>query len=627
MGPIRFRLRRTTAVVVGVAMVLAMTATPASADAAPARDPSKFACPPNLPNPFTDIAGSVHETDIRCGFLYGFFNGTSSTTFSPEADMTRGQYASILARAVAHSGNVDVNTTDAGFTDIAGNVHRDAINFLANIGDIRGTTSTTFNPDAPITREQAASLGARLLPLPPDAPDAFVDDDGSIHEADINALAAVGLASGVDSTHFDPLGTVSRGAAASFLVRGEDFAVETQLSFPIGPSAVVRAALTGGDEVPGPGDANGVATVELDRSSVPGMLCMTFDIDGALSGDATAAHVHQGAAGVAGPIVLTLPTPNVVANEPTLDSRCVSGLSEDTIAEVFANPSDYYVNIHTTDHPDGAVRGQLTTNQTELATLLSSSEEVPGPGEAGASGADFLDVMADGTTICSFMLYNGAGTPMAAHVHKAAAGKSGPIVITLPPFTDGQASDGCIGGLDPALLADISAHPENYYVNIHTDAFPNGAERGQLQPHPSFATALAGSAEVPGPGDSDGSGEAFVDLIGGSVLCVAIHVRGTDAPTAAHIHQAASGAAGPVVVTLPAPIFNHVYNCMDIDPALYTQIAADPAGFYVNVHTTDFPKGAMRGQLGPIVAPSGYGAAAVQAGTTASRFAAAHRNS
>ena len=626
MGSIRFRPRSATAVVVGAAMVLAIAATPAAADAAPPRDPSKFACPPNLPNPFTDIAGSVHETDIRCGFLYGFLNGTSSTTFSPEADMTRGQYASILARAVAHSGNVDITPTDAGFTDIAGNVHRDAINFLANIGDIRGTSSTTFNPDAPITREQAASLGARLLPLPQDAPDAFVDDDGSVHEADINALAAVGLASGVDSTHFDPLGTVSRGAAASFLVRGEDYAVENQLSFPIGPDPFVRAAMTGGAEVPGPGDANAVATFELDGSAVPGMLCITFDIDTPLSGDATAAHIHKGAPGVAGPVVLTLPTPNAVANEPVLDERCVSGADPNVVDAIFANPSQYYVNIHTTDHPGGAVRGQLTTNRTELATLLSPDEEVPGPGEAGASGVDFFDVMADGSTICSFLHYDGTGKPMAAHVHKAAAGKAGPIVITLPPFTDGQGSDGCIGGQDPALLADISAHPENYYVNVHTDAFPNGAERGQLQPHPAFGTALTGSAEVPGPGDPDGSGEASVDLIGGSVLCVTIHVRGTDAPTAAHIHQAATGAAGPVVVMLPAPVFNHVYHCADIDPALYAQIAANPAAFYVNVHTTDFPNGAMRGQLSPI-APSRYGAQTMPARTMASRFAAARRNS
>src|SRR5690348_17214789 len=102
MRVFRFRLRATTSVIVAT-LVLLVGAMPASAAAAPPRDISKFGCPPNLPNPFSDIAGSVHETAIRCGYLYGFFNGTSSTTFTPDANVTRGQYASFLARAFAYA--------------------------------------------------------------------------------------------------------------------------------------------------------------------------------------------------------------------------------------------------------------------------------------------------------------------------------------------------------------------------------------------------------------------------------------------------------------------------------------------------------------------------------------------
>lgn len=595
MGVKRFRTRAIAAAIVATAVLL-LGATPVRAAAAPPRDISKFACSPNLPNPFTDIAGSVHETAIRCGFQYGFFNGTSSTTFTPAANVTRGQYASFLARAIAYAG-FDIDTSDHGFTDIANNVHRDAINFMANLGFVQGTSVTTFSPDAPINRGQAALIGGRIFQLDPNAPDAFVDDNGTIYEEAINSLAAVGLVSGVDSTHFDPLGTVSRGAAASFVMRGQDYADELRLSFPIGPSSSVLASLTGDNEVPGPGDANAVGTVELDSSSVPGMLCVTYDIDTPLSGDATAAHVHQGADGVAGPIVLTLPMPTAVANEPSLEQPFCQSVDPNVLDAIFANPSDYYVNIHTQDHPNGAIRGQLAAIDTEVAGVATGDQVVPGPGEANVFTPLFIDVMNDGTTLCSFLFYPGQGTPTTADIHHAGAGSTGPAVLTLPPFTDGQGSDGCVGGQDPSLLADIKANPADYYVNIASDTFPDGALRGQLAPHPFFKTNLTGAAEVPGPGSSDGSGEAFVDLLGGNVLCVALHVRGIDQPTAAHIHQAAPGVAGPIVVMLPTPIFNHSFGCDSIDPTLYDQIAANPGSFYVNVHTGAFPNGALRGQL------------------------------
>ena len=70
------------------------------------------------------------------------------------------------------------------------------------------------------------------------------------------------------------------------------------------------------------------------------------------------------------------------------------------------------------------------------------------------------------------------------------------------------------------------------------------------------------------------------------------------------------GVAGPVVVTLPTPIFNSEIDCVDIDPAVYADIAANPSNFYVNVHTEAFPNGALRGQLG-----------AAPATPTAARFA------
>jgi hypothetical protein len=113
--------------------------------------------------------------------------------------------------------------------------------------------------------------------------------------------------------------------------------------------------------------------------------------------------------------------------------------------------------------------------------------------------------------------------------------------------------------------------------------------------------AMDGSQEVP-PADPDGTGTAQIKLDAkSSEVCWKIKVEGITLPAiAAHIHQAPRGQNGPVVVPLSPPDANgKSKGCAIVDPALLEAIQADPAGFYVNVHTTDYPNGAIRGQLAP----------------------------
>lgn len=118
--------------------------------------------------------------------------------------------------------------------------------------------------------------------------------------------------------------------------------------------------------------------------------------------------------------------------------------------------------------------------------------------------------------------------------------------------------------------------------------------------HPTLSSAtLTGAAEVPGPGDPDGSGFANVASIPSQgKICVALFVGGIEPATAAHIHEGAADEAGPVVVTLPAPTSGGAGGCVDVDPALAGDISADPGDYYVNVHNSTYPAGAVRGQLG-----------------------------
>jgi hypothetical protein len=111
---------------------------------------------------------------------------------------------------------------------------------------------------------------------------------------------------------------------------------------------------------------------------------------------------------------------------------------------------------------------------------------------------------------------------------------------------------------------------------------------------------MTGAAEVPGPGDPDGSGTATIILNSGTnEVCWEITVSGITLPaTAAHIHVAPVGVAGPVVVALSPPdATGFSSGCRSADSALIKTIRKNPELYYVNVHTSDYPGGAIRGQL------------------------------
>lgn len=113
-----------------------------------------------------------------------------------------------------------------------------------------------------------------------------------------------------------------------------------------------------------------------------------------------------------------------------------------------------------------------------------------------------------------------------------------------------------------------------------------------------FATSLTGAAEVPGPGDTDGRGSATVTVNSGQrQVCYTITTSKLDKATMAHIHAGAVGVAGPPVVTLKTPIGGRSSGCIKVTRELATKLLKSPGDYYVNVHTTAFAGGAVRGQL------------------------------
>jgi len=233
----------------------------------------------------------------------------------------------------------------------------------------------------------------------------------------------------------------------------------------------------------------------------------------------------------------------------------------------------------------------LTANATLIPFRvdLTGAAEAPGPGDPDGTGTALLIFDSTTNRIDWRISVADIGVPVAAHIHAGPAGAPGPVVIDFA----GQLS----GSVIDADVAALLANPTNFYVNVHTGAFPAGAVRGQLQSVPAipFSAALTGASEAPGPGDPDGSGVALVNFDAPTNrVDWLIAIENVGLPViAAHIHAGPAGAPGPVVIDFGGQLSGSV-----IDPDV-AGVLANPANFYINVHNPTFPGGAVRGQIVP----------------------------
>ena len=107
-------------------------------------------------------------------------------------------------------------------------------------------------------------------------------------------------------------------------------------------------------------------------------------------------------------------------------------------------------------------------------------------------------------------------------------------------------------------------------------------------------TATLTGAQVPGPGDADGSGSARITLNSGlGQVSFVIEVEDISPAFAAHIHAGTADVAGPVVVNFRVGT-NGLSGTVDADRDLIKDIRKNPSDYYVNVHNADFPAGAVR---------------------------------
>ncbi len=112
----------------------------------------------------------------------------------------------------------------------------------------------------------------------------------------------------------------------------------------------------------------------------------------------------------------------------------------------------------------------------------------------------------------------------------------------------------------------------------------------------TFDLTLAGSGQ-PGDGDTSGTGTATVTFDDDRV-CYLVEVQVDSEVTALHLHEGPPDAEGEVLVNLDAPVGGSIDSCTVVGADVVSAVLADPAGHYLNVHTRDFPNGAIRAQFG-----------------------------
>lgn len=288
-------------------------------------------------------------------------------------------------------------------------------------------------------------------------------------------------------------------------------------------------------------------------------------------------HIHEGAAGVAGPVRfntgITGTTSITFANGVGLVSRDATAVDPVILARLLANPAGFYVNIHSAANPGGALRGQFTTlTETQSTTVaMSPAQETPPitNSEATATGTGTLTFnptrnaqgVINGGNVTFSIDYNfpAATNIVGLHIHEGAVGVAGPVVIntavggaanTIVSSTGKGFLNYTVPILSAAQIGAMTrcmANPTNCYVNLHTQTNPGGAIRGQLTSL-SRAPVIALSNKYALP---TGTASATIALtVTGlstlDLLASSVQINGQTATVAPDV------ATGNVNVTIPA---------------------------------------------------------------------------
>ena len=405
-------------------------------------------------------------------------------------------------------------------------------------------------------------------------------------------------------------------------------------------------------------DARGFGSVRVSvvRNSAGRIVSgsVEFAVSYAFPGDTTftGLHLHSGPAGANAPVTISsgiggtdqvrdMTGRGTIVRTAQVREDNATGLA--TLEQLFRDPSQVYINIHTTTFTGGAVRAQLVRADEQVYLgLMSSRNEVPPIADLDASGVGQArvrvardsrgNILAAHVTFVVSYRFPGQVEFTGLHIHDGPAGVNGPVRISSNiPRTPSAASG--IGNIlltaevpltaeTIATLEGLIANPGNHYINLHTTANPGGAIRAQLRNTDVMVipVTMSPANEVPPIPGLNASGPSLVTVNtlrrpDGSIEAGAVNFdvnpRFASAIefTGLHIHDQTAGNNGPVRISSAIPAtpsdgFGNIYlsvNVNDTDGlATLNSLVRNPENHYLNLHTRDNPGGAVRSQLADV---------------------------
>jgi CHRD domain len=233
---------------------------------------------------------------------------------------------------------------------------------------------------------------------------------------------------------------------------------------------------------------------------------------------------------------------------------------------------------------------------------LSATYENPAPASRTETGTATMQLLSDNSLKYTITLVGLAGADVltAAHLHVGDAITSGGVILGIDPLFSGSTANGTITGLRASLVDSLKNSANEIYFNVHSTQVPSGLVRGQVNTNIELAAdlELSGANEVP-PVTTTATGKALVRLTSEKKLYVKLtitNLEGGDALTAAHIHKAATGVNGSVLVGFYGSAADFgTTKIITVDDAAYASLKAD--NIYANAHSTNHPAGIVRAQI------------------------------
>ncbi len=298
---------------------------------------------------------------------------------------------------------------------------------------------------------------------------------------------------------------------------------------------------------------------------------------------ASAAHIHFGAPCVDGGAIRFGFTS---AASPIHQTWSISPAN---VIDLLAG--NLYVNIHSPSFPNGEIRGQIVQAPIKFVFTLDEAQALAGAGSNSfASGLGICELNSASNNLNVKVTHDVQNT-IDGHVHFGLPGVEGAIRFgfssSLSPINQNWS-------LDTLNLKDLMQG--ELYINIHSTAFPTGEIRGQLKRQNVLVSMLMNGALANGGAGTGSSKVGFtVATLSANLKTLSMYTEHNVAsPIDAHVHFGAPNVEGPIRFGFSSPVSpsNEVWNLTATD---VTDLLA--GNLYINIHSTPFPAGEIRGQL------------------------------